>query len=84
MDTTVKSLLSGILSTVREQQEELGDLQVSFDAAIAALKSLNPKFESAYEDALRGPDAAAAKASNARRLSLIQFAIDQLNGSPTL
>ena len=79
METETKSYLRASLASIRDQQQELLELSVSLDAVIAALKTLNPKFEDAYDTELLNPVHAALRQSTQHVLDRVDGAIRQLN-----
>jgi hypothetical protein len=78
MDSETRKRVSALLSNARDQQKTIGDLQISLEAAIAALKTVNPRFESEYERERLSPDRDDKRHVTERVLALIQSAIDQL------
>ena len=71
----VKAHFSAILSSVRDHQEQLGQIALSLEAAIEAMKTLNPEFANEYDMQLLSPDRDSTRKATQRVLGLIDTAI---------
>jgi hypothetical protein len=81
MDKEIKSHLSALLSNARDQEERLGELEVSLEAAIAAMRAANPRFGTEYDAQLSSPDRDGTRDQAQRQIALIDTAIQALKES---
>jgi len=71
----VKAHFSMLLSSVRDHQKQLGQIALSLEAAIEAMKALNPEFANEYDMQLLSPDRDSTRKENEHWLALIDTAI---------
>jgi hypothetical protein len=80
-DAQSKTLISMLLSNAREQQQQIGTLALSLEAAVEALKAVHPGFVDEYETQLLSPDRDQGKQATARVLELIDALVLKLKDS---